>query len=113
MGADDAMIVATADRSKEVASATLSTGAAFEAGANEGGEQRRAKEAELSAGARMLKATFNNVRQGFMLLDDQLRVRSFNPRLGELIGFPPGVIFEGASAYSLVCASVALGHYLG
>ena len=113
MGADDAMIVATADRSKEVASAPLSTGAAFEAGANEGVEQRRAKEAELSAGARMLKATFNNVRQGFMLLDDQLRVRSFNPRLGELIGFPDGVLFEGASAYSLICASFALGHYPG
>jgi diguanylate cyclase (GGDEF)-like protein len=113
MGADDAMIVATADRSKEVASAPLSTGAAFEAGANEGVEQRRAKDAELSAGARMLKATFNNVRQGFMLLDDQLRVRSFNPRLGELIGFPDGVLFEGASAYSLICASFALGHYPG
>ena len=76
-------------------------------------ERVRAKEARLSAGAEMLKATFNNVRQGFLLLDDQLRVRSFNPRINELIGFPPGVIYEGATAFSLISASVALGHYPG
>ena len=76
-------------------------------------ERVRAKEARLSAGAEMLKATFNNVRQGFLLLDDQLQVRSFNPRINELIGFPPGVIYEGATAFSLISASVALGHYPG
>ena len=70
-------------------------------------------ESAYLAAAEMLTATFNNVRHGFLLLDDNLRVRSFNPRLSELIGFPPGVIFEGASAYSLIEASVALGHYPG
>jgi diguanylate cyclase (GGDEF)-like protein len=107
---EDAITVASAHGSKEAASASLAVSAGFSDGEL---EQRRAAEAAFSAGADMLKATFNNLRQGFMLLDDQLRVRSFNPRLGKLIGFPPGVIFEGASAYSLICASFALGHYPG
>jgi diguanylate cyclase (GGDEF)-like protein len=106
MREDDAVIAAAAAISKEVASAALEA-------ADGGVEQTRFKEAELLAGAKMLKAAFNNVRQGFMLLDDQLSVRSFNPRLGELIGFPPEVLFEGASALSLVSASFALGHYPG
>jgi diguanylate cyclase (GGDEF)-like protein len=110
MREDEAMIVASAHDSKEAASASLAASAGF---ANAGLEQTRPKEGELLAGAEMLKATFNNVRHGFMLLDDRLRVRSFNPRLAELIGFPPGVIFEGAEARSLVCASFALGHYPG
>src|SRR5580704_5844862 len=109
MREDAAKIIAIADFLTEVgiSSAALVTPADSDV------ERTRAKELKLTAGAEMLKATFNNVRQGFMVLDDQLRVRSFNPRLGELIGFPPGVIFEGASAYSLVAASVALGHYPG
>jgi diguanylate cyclase (GGDEF)-like protein len=111
MGEDDVMIVAAGGRSKEVTNAPMSKGAAIGDAVEAVLEPTR--EAALSAGAEMLKATFNNVRQGFMLLDDQLRVSSFNPRLGELIGFPPGVLFEGASAYSLVSASFALGHYPG
>jgi diguanylate cyclase (GGDEF)-like protein len=67
----------------------------------------------MSAAAEMLKAIFNSLRQGFMLLDDQLRVRSFNPRLREIIGYPPGVLFEGVSAHGLVSASVALGNNPG
>ena len=108
MREDAAKIIAIADFLTEVG-----TSDALNTPADRDVERTRAKELKLAAGAEMLKATFNNVRQGFMLLDDQLRVRSFNPRLGELIGFPPGVIFEGASAYSLVAASVALGHYPG
>jgi diguanylate cyclase (GGDEF)-like protein len=77
----------------------------------EGEAERR--QAALAAAAEMLMATFNNVRQGFLLLDGQRRVRGFNPRISELIGFPPGVIREGAAAFELVSASVALGHYPG
>ena len=73
-------------------------------------ERTQAKQAALSAGAAMLKATFNNIRQGFILLDDQLRVLSFNSRFSELIGFPPGLVCVGATAYSLISASVALGN---
>ena len=111
MREDAAKIIPIADFSMEVATAPLS----LCAGAPADGEMERvrAKEARLSAGAEMLKATFNNVRQGFMLLDDQLRIRSFNPRISELIGFPSGVIYEGATAFGLISASVALGHYPG
>src|SRR5277367_3990209 len=111
MREDAAKIIPIADFSMEVATAPLS----LCAGAPAAGEMERvrAKEARLSAGAEMLKATFNNVRQGFMLLDDQLRIRSFNPRISELIGFPSGVIYEGATAFGLISASVALGHYPG
>jgi len=111
MREDAAKIITIADFSMEVATAPLS----LCAGAPADGEMERvrAKEARLSAGAEMLKATFNNVRQGFMLLDDQLRIRSFNPRISELIGFPSGVIYEGATAFGLISASVALGHYPG
>ena len=73
----------------------------------------QATAAAWSVGAAMLTATFNNVRQGFLLLDDLLQVRCFNRRLRELIGFPPGVLLEGATAFSLISASVALGHYPG
>ncbi len=76
-------------------------------------EQKLAVADAWSAGVAMLTATFNNVRHGFLLLDNQMRVRSFNPRLAELIGFSPGVLHEGASAYSLIAASTALGHYPG
>ncbi len=106
MREDAAKITAIAEFSTEVATAPPST-------ADGEMERVRAKEDRLSAGAEMLKATFNNVRQGFMLLDDQLRVRSFNPRINELIGFPSGVLYEGATAFSLISASVALGHYPG
>ena len=106
MREDAAKITAIAEFSTEVATAPPST-------ADREMERVRAKEARLSAGAEMLKATFNNVRQGFMLLDDQLRVRSFNPRINELIGFPSGVLYEGTTAFSLISASVALGHYPG
>jgi diguanylate cyclase (GGDEF)-like protein len=106
MREDAAKITAIAEFSTEVATAPPST-------ADGEMERVRAKEDRLSAGAEMLKATFNNVRQGFMLLDDGQRVRSFNPRINELIGFPSGVLYEGATAFSLISASVALGHYPG
>jgi diguanylate cyclase (GGDEF)-like protein len=64
-------------------------------------ERLRAKEAELAAGTEMLKVVFDNMRQGFLLLDDQWRVKAFNSRLGEL------------SAYDLVSSAAALGHYHG
>ena len=69
---DAAKIISVVDLSTEVATTPLSSCA----GATADGEMERvrAKEARLSAAAEMLKATFNNVRQGFLLLDDQLRV---------------------------------------
>jgi diguanylate cyclase (GGDEF)-like protein len=82
-------------------------------GLAQAGERLRAKEAELAAGVEMLKGIFENTRQGFMLLDEQWRVKDFNPRLNELMGYPEGVLRKGVSAYELVCNAAALGHYHG
>ena len=97
----------------EGGTAELSSSEHLNAPTSGGSTRKLTEEVALLAGSEVLKATFNYARNGFMWLDGQLRVRSFNPRLSELIGFPPGVIFEGATGYSLVSASVALGHYPG
>jgi diguanylate cyclase (GGDEF)-like protein len=76
-------------------------------------ERMRIRDAELASGTDMLKAVFDNMRQGFLHLDDEWRVKSFNARLNELIGYPAGVVREGATPYELVCAATALGHYHG
>ncbi|WP_158812771.1 bifunctional diguanylate cyclase/phosphodiesterase [Methylocapsa sp. S129] len=76
-------------------------------------ERLRAKEAELAAGTEMLKATFDNMHQGFLMLDDEWRVRNFNSRLTELVGYPAGALREGVSAYDLIVAAATLGHYFG
>jgi PAS domain-containing protein len=76
-------------------------------------ESARLPDAAPAPGAEMLKAIFDNMHQGFLMLDDQWRVTSFNARLSELIGYPAGVVRAGASAYDLVCAAAALGHYHG
>ena len=60
-----------------------------------------------------LTAAFDNVHQGFLLLDDQWRVTNFNDRLNELLGFPSAFTLLGATAFDLVCAGAALGHYPG
>jgi diguanylate cyclase (GGDEF)-like protein len=74
-------------------------------------DRLRAKEAEVAAGTEMLKATFDNMFQGFLLLDDQWRVKNFNSRLSELIAYPQSVVRVGATALDLVAAAHALGHY--
>jgi diguanylate cyclase (GGDEF)-like protein len=60
-----------------------------------------------------LTAAFDNVHQGYLLLDSQWRVTNANLRLNELLGYPLDAVLLGASAYDLVCAGAALGHYPG
>jgi PAS domain-containing protein len=76
-------------------------------------ERPQAKKDELTAGAEILKATFDNLRQGFLVLDEQWRITSFNDRICELFGYPPHVVRLGATIYDLVCAMAALGLYPG
>jgi diguanylate cyclase (GGDEF)-like protein len=76
-------------------------------------ERLHAREAELAIGVEMLKVTFDKMRQGFLLLDDQWRVKNFNSRLAELVGYPEGVLRVGVTAYDLVAGAAALGHYHG
>jgi diguanylate cyclase (GGDEF)-like protein len=60
-----------------------------------------------------MEAAFDNMEQGFMLLDGQRRITNFNSRLQEILGFPAGVLRLGANARDLIDASAALGHYPG
>src|ERR1700730_9390997 len=65
-------------------------------------ERSRAKKKdELTAAAEILKATFDNLRQGFLVLDDRWRITSFNDRICELFGYPPYVVRLGATIYDL------------
>jgi PAS domain-containing protein len=75
-------------------------------------QRSRAKENEFTTCAEILKATFDNLRQGFLVLDDQWRIASFNDRVCELFGYP-NVVRLGATVYDLVCAMAALGLYPG
>jgi diguanylate cyclase (GGDEF)-like protein len=71
----------------------------------------RAAERPIRADA--LAAAFDNLHQGFMLLDGQWRVTNFNSRLNEIVGYPAGVLHVGANPHDLISASVALGHHPG
>jgi diguanylate cyclase (GGDEF)-like protein len=73
----------------------------------------RLENAEPTIYLEALTAAFDNVHQGFLLLDSEWRVTNANLRLNELLGFPPGAVLLGASAYDLVCSGAALGHYHG
>jgi diguanylate cyclase (GGDEF)-like protein len=64
-----------------------------------------------SAGAELLKRTFNDADHGFFIMDAQLRVQGFNPLLGELIGLPANVLREGVSGFSFVSTAAGLGFF--
>jgi len=70
-------------------------------------------DAGLSTGIAMLKVTFDNMRHGFLLLDEEWRVVEFNSLMIELVGYPAEIVRRGARAYDLVCAGASLGHYRG
>ena len=59
----------------------------------------------------VLKATLDNMHQGLLVLDRELRISAFNERVDQLIGFPPGVIRIGATVYDIIASAYALGHY--
>ncbi len=61
----------------------------------------------------MLKATFDNMQQGFLLLDQEWRVVEFNALAVELVGYPLEVVHKGAPAHEIIRAGAALGHYRG
>jgi len=73
----------------------------------------RARAAERPIRADALAAAFDNLHQGFMLLDGRWRVTNFNSRLNDIVGYPAGVMHVGADPHDLISASVALGHHPG
>ena len=56
----------------------------------------------------ILHAAFDNLNQGFMLLDDNWRVADFNARAVEIVGYPAGAMRLGASAQNLIEALAPL-----
>jgi len=76
-------------------------------------EALRATRAELAVVIAALKTGFENLRQGFLVLDDEWRVMIFNESINEIVGYPPGVVREGAHLYELAAATATLGLYPG
>src|SRR5450631_1547112 len=64
-------------------------------------EALRATRVELAAVIVALKAGFENLRQGFLVLGDEWRVMIFNERINEIVGYPAGVVREGGHLYEL------------
>jgi diguanylate cyclase (GGDEF)-like protein len=60
----------------------------------------------------MLKATFDTMRLGFLLIDRDGQVEGFNELLSDLMGYPPGVLRLGANIRELIAAAVKLDRYL-
>jgi diguanylate cyclase (GGDEF)-like protein len=76
-------------------------------------EALRATRLKLAGVIAALKAGFENLRQGFLVLDDDWRIMMFNERINEIVGCPPGVVREGAHLYELAAATAMLGLYPG
>jgi diguanylate cyclase (GGDEF)-like protein len=78
-------------------------------------ERRRtpAREIDAAGHAAILKAAFDNMNQGFMVVDAEERVTDFNARAIEIVGYPEGVMSVGAAVFDLVRSSAALGHHPG
>ena len=68
-------------------------------------------DARLPSETELLKATFDNMRLGFLLIDEHWRVKSFNALLSDLMGYPPGVVRVGVSVDDLIHAAVRLDLY--
>jgi diguanylate cyclase (GGDEF)-like protein len=97
--------------SREAPVTSSGAGASADANLAEQSAQLRARKVEVAAGAEILKFTFDNMGQGFLLLDDKWCVKEFNSRLSELIGYPEDAVHVGASARDLIFAAHKLGHY--
>ena len=72
-----------------------------------------ADSAGLATDGERLRAIFETLRQGFLLLDARWRIVAFNARTAELFGFPPDVLRVGAHADGLAEYSVKVGHFPG
>jgi diguanylate cyclase (GGDEF)-like protein len=81
--------------------------------APENDSQQKAPDYGTVCDAFVLMAVIDNMRQGFMLLDHDWRVKSFNPRINELLGYPHSTMQVGANARDLLSAALALGHDFG
>lgn len=68
-------------------------------------------ENRLRATASMLDLTFENMAQGALVLDADMRVMAFNRRYLELFELPPNVVFVGQTLANIMRARYERGHY--
>ena len=65
------------------------------------------REQELAEKSALLRATLDNMRQGMIVLDDQLRLKLWNHRICEIFDIPPAFLQASASAISAVMRLLA------
>lgn len=74
---------------------------------------RQESEDRRRAAATMLDLTFENMAQGAMVFDADMRVVAFNRRYLELFDLPPDIVFVGQNLGDILRARYARGHYPG
>jgi PAS domain S-box-containing protein len=74
---------------------------------------REESEERRRAAAVMLDLTFENMAQGAIVFDSEMRIVAFNRRYLELFDLPPEVVFVGQDLADVLRARYARGHYPG
>jgi PAS domain S-box-containing protein len=64
-------------------------------------EQKKA-ERKIAAQSAMLQATFENMSQGIAVFDRYLKLVAFNPKYGDILGYPPGFLKLGMDRIELL-----------
>ena len=71
------------------------------------------REQELAEKSQLLQATFDNMEQGLLMLDRELRVKAWNDRFLAMHGVPEGAITAGLPLEGLLRLFARLGEYPG
>lgn len=74
---------------------------------------RQESDSRMRAAAAMLDLTFENMAQGALVFDAEMRVVAFNRRYLELFDLPPDVVFVGQHLANIMRARFARGQYPG
>lgn len=74
-------------------------------------QARLESESRMRAAATMLDLTFENMAQGALVFDAEMRVVAFNRRYLELFDLPPNVVFVGQDLSNILRARHVRGHY--
>jgi PAS domain S-box-containing protein len=74
---------------------------------------RQESEDRRRAAATMLDLTFENMAQGAVVFDAEMRIVAFNRRYLELFDLPPDLVFVGQHLSEIFRARHARGHYAG
>ncbi|HTZ81522.1 MAG TPA: PAS-domain containing protein [Stellaceae bacterium] len=69
------------------------------------------REQELAEKSQVLQATFDNMEQGLLVLDRDLRIKAWNGRFVQLLGIPPESVQFGASVADITRLIAERGEY--